>query len=97
MGLGAHPSFPQPTALRWGLVISSLAAAVILVTLVILLRRRNRVAYWVSVILLAVISVGGVLDEVGWADLAFVILTLLPLVFLLATRHWHLKSDGHPA
>jgi hypothetical protein len=73
------------------MAISSLLAAGFLALLVVLLRRRNRIAYWVAVISLAGISVAGTLDEIGLADLAFVIVTILPLVLLLKDRKWYLK------
>jgi hypothetical protein len=91
IGIGMHPSFTQPSVLRWGMAISSLLAAGFLTLLVVLLRRRNRIAYWVAVILLAGISIAGTLDEIGLADLAFVIATILALVLLLKDRNWYLR------
>jgi uncharacterized membrane protein YdcZ (DUF606 family) len=90
IAIGVHPSYIQPTVIRWVMAISALLAAVFLFSLIVLLRKRNHIAYWVTVIVLTAIALATILDQFGLVDLAFVIITILPLVLLLRDRNWHL-------
>ena len=90
--IGFHPSYTQPTVIRWVMAISTLFAAGILFTLVVLLRKRNHIAYWVTIILLIAFILATILDQFGFVDLAFVIITILPLLLLLKNRKWYLHS-----
>ena len=100
--VGAHPSYPEPGTLRWAMAISALLAAAFLGTIVGPAARRNRIAYWAVVFVLAAISVAAIFDQFGVADLAFEIITLLPLALLIRDRNWYLqptrvRSDGNRA
>ena len=90
---GAHPSYEETGTLRWTMAGLSILAAGILVALTGFLRRRSRSAYWLTLALLAITILGALLDEFGPADLAFVIVTILPLTLLLKDRSWYIQLD----
>jgi lysylphosphatidylglycerol synthetase-like protein (DUF2156 family) len=94
---GAHPSYREPGILRWAMAISALLAAGLLLALVRPLARRKHTAYRAAVVLLAAISAAAVFDDFGLADLAFLIITLLPLALLLKDRKWYLEPINSPA
>ena len=52
---------------------------------------RSRLAYWPAVASLAAITLAALLDDLGLADIVFVVLTLLPLTLLLKDRTWYLE------
>ena len=89
--VGAHPSYREASALRWAMAIMALLAAGILGALADLLHRRSRLAYWPAVASLAAITLAALLDDLGLADIVFVVLTLLPLTLLLKDRTWYLE------
>ena len=91
VAIGAHPSYEEAGVLRWAITLLALLAAGILVALAGFLRRRNRLAYWLALALLAAITLADLLDEFGLADLALVIITILPLTLLLKDRSWYLQ------
>ncbi len=93
IAFGAHPSFRESGALRSGLAISAFLLAAFLGALVIALARRNRIAYWTSIALLAAVAMAALFDEFGLADLAFVVITLLPLALLVLDRDAYLQPD----
>jgi hypothetical protein len=88
IGIGVHPSFAQPSVARWGMAITSLFAAGFLTMLAMFLKKRNRIAFWIAVTVLAGMAVAGTLEEIGLADLAFVMVALFPLVLLIKDRNW---------
>src|SRR3990172_4807174 len=88
--VGAHPSYKEASTLRWAMAIMALLAAGTLGALAELFHRRSRLAYWPAVALLAAFTLTALLDDLGLADVVFVVLTLLPLALLLKDRTWYL-------
>lgn len=88
---GIHPSYRQVGSLRWPIALAGVGIACALLALAWLLRATNPLAYWGSVILLAAIVLVGLLDEVGIADVAFLVVTLIPLALLIKDRRWYLR------
>jgi hypothetical protein len=93
---GVHPSFREPSLLRWTMAASAFIAAVILVVFAGLLKRRSRFGYLLTVALLAVMILASLFDDFGLADLLFVLVTLLTLALLLKDRAWYVRPgpDG---
>jgi hypothetical protein len=87
--VGAHPSYEEASVLRWAMATAALLVAGILGTLAGRLQSRSRLVYWLAVTSLAAMTVAAVLDELGPADLVFIIMTLLPLALLLKDRDWY--------
>src|SRR4030065_377436 len=87
--LGAHPSYEGAKALRWAMAITAFLVAGILGALAGRLQRRSRLVYWLAVASLTAVAVAAVFDDLGPADVVFIVITLLPLALLLKDRDWH--------
>ncbi|HLE05232.1 MAG TPA: hypothetical protein VI729_11560 [Anaerolineales bacterium] len=93
IGAGAHPSYPIGSAYHLLMALAALMGTAFLFALAWLLRKPNPLAYWASVAVLAVTILMALFDEVGPADLAFILTTLLPLAFLIKNRSWYLQPS----
>ena len=93
---GAIASIAQPAHLRWGMAGLACACAAALAGLAILLGRRSRVAFFLTVILLAIITVLSVTDQIGLADLVALAVSVVPLGLLLKDRAWYLRRTDAP-
>jgi len=94
IGVGAHPSYPIGSAYHLPMTVAAFMATAVLFVLAWLLRKPNPLAFWASVAVLAVTILIALFDEVGAADLAFILATLLPLAFLIKNRSWYLQPSA---
>jgi len=67
-------------------------AAIILAVLASQLKRPSRLRYWLAVGLLTSMVLVGLFDELGLADLVYLVLTLIPLALLIRDRNWYLRT-----
>lgn len=86
-----HPALPDEPLLRWGMGISAIAAGLMLTGLGILLMKKNRLAYWVILAGLGLMSLANLFDDVGWVDFIVAVISLLPFILLLKDRNWYLS------
>ncbi len=91
---GGIASIADPRALRWVMASLACASAAALAGLAILLSRRNRFAFYLAVILLAIIAVLSITDQIGWVDLASLAVSVIPLALLLKDRAWYLRQQA---
>ena len=95
---GLHPALPDNLVYKVILSIASFGAALVLAGLSALLTRHNRAGYFLTLTFLSMAALVFFLDNVGWVDLAFLVITLLPAALLLKDRNWylhpHLISTG---
>lgn len=77
---------------RWIFAFLALATSAILVTLFFLLRKRVCFAYFIALIVLALLAVLSVTDQVGWWDVFSLLISLIPFVLMLKDRKWYLRS-----
>jgi lysylphosphatidylglycerol synthetase-like protein (DUF2156 family) len=85
---GLHPTIAFDNLINQVMAILSLLCASVLSLLVIFLARRSKLAYWVSVPLLALVAIFSLADELGFADLASFLVSTVALVCLVAGRRW---------
>lgn len=101
VAVGLHPALPDNLVYKVILSIASFGAALVLAGLSVLLTRHNRAGYFLTLTFLSMAALAFFLDNVGWADLAFLAVTLLPAALLLKDRNWylhpHLISTGSPS
>ncbi len=71
-------------------LIAALGAAV-LMALGFLLRKPNPLAYWVGIAFLFGTILMTFFDQVGVADVVFMLINLLPLGLLIRRRSWCLQ------
>jgi hypothetical protein len=88
---GGISSIADLPALRWVMAALAWASAIALAGLAILLSKRIPFAFYLLVILLAVIAVLSITDQIGWVDLASLAISVAPLVLLLKDRAWYLR------
>ena len=92
---GLHPALPEEVYFKWGMTVLSFAAAGVMTALFLLLKKRIRWGWYAAVAALAVSSVLTIFDDVGWIDLAVLVVMLVPLILLIKDRKWYLqKSDS---
>ena len=101
VAVGLHPALPDNFIYKVVLSIASFGAALVLTGLSVLLTRHNRAGYFLTLTFLSMAALAFFLDDVGWVDLAFLAVTLLPAALLLKDRNWylhpHLISTGSPS
>lgn len=68
----------------------------ILVVLGFLITKQSRIAFFLTSGLLLITALLSIFDDFGLADLAFLILNLVPLVLLFKDRGWYLQTKSHP-
>ena len=90
---GGNASIHVP-AVRWVMAGLAWASTAALASLTLLLSRRNRLAYYLAVILLTIIAVLSITDQVGWVDLAALAVSVIPLVLLVKDRAWYLRREA---
>lgn len=89
---GAHPSYAGSHPLRWVMSAMALLAGLALLAFYYFLGKRSRLAYILGVVLLIFILLLTVTDQIGWIDAAVLIITLAPIVLLLANRKWYFNA-----
>jgi len=93
MLLGFHPAPPGSRTAQS--IMSLLAALCGLVLLLLLARlRRSRLAYYLLLLQLGVLGLLTVMDQFGLADLAFLALTIAPLILLVRDRRVYLPGGA---
>ena len=93
VALGAIESIPAGI-IRWGIVILAFGCSAVLTGMVVFLKRRNRLAFYFSTIILAMIAILSITDEFGLPDLVTLLVCLVTLGLLLRERAWYLQTDG---
>lgn len=88
----AHPAMPDDPGIRAMTTFVSFFIAAAFLIMGIFLARQNRWAYQVTLFSLGVFILVTFLDEVGWADLAFIGLCVLGLGLLLKERKWFMRQ-----
>jgi len=91
VALRAHPALPAAPLVRAAMALTAFAAAGLLAGLCLLLARRSRAAYYPAIAFLSVAALLGLFDDFGLADLAALIIALLPVLLLLKDRDWYLR------
>ena len=88
-----HPAFPVEPLLRWRLGITAIAGGLVMAILGYLLLKNKRLAYWVVLGGLAMMSLVNLLDDVGWVDVMVALISLLPFILLIKDWHWYLQRQ----
>jgi|GEM_PF-867599 len=92
IAINAHPGLPDMPEMKGILAILSIAIAIILMVLTIFLFRQIRIAFFLSLVFFGISAFLTIFDDVGLADLVFVVICLIPVVLLIKDRAWYLQS-----
>ncbi len=87
-----HPAMPDLPVYRAVMGTLGLLGAVVLAALFLLLRNRMKWGYVLALSIFAGLAVLTFLDDVGWADAAFLVIVVIPLVLLIKDRRWYLSN-----
>jgi lysylphosphatidylglycerol synthetase-like protein (DUF2156 family) len=91
--MGIHPSIGFDSLVTKVIAVLALLSGAVLAVLVFFLWRGSKLAYWVSVPLLALIAILSLADEIGFADVASFAIAAAALACLIAGRRWFFKRD----
>jgi hypothetical protein len=86
-----HPALPNQTIIKWTLAILSFIAFAILLVLFVLLIKRNKIAYFLTLGFLVASSILIVFDDIGWIDIAVLVVNIAPIILLIIYRNWYLQ------
>jgi hypothetical protein len=89
---GSHPSMPATPFVRWGVSALALGCAVCLAGLARLLMRPSKWTFWAAESVLVLLGLATIVDQVGWVDMVFLVITLLPALLLLKDRTWYMRA-----
>ena len=98
-----HPAIPDLPGLKLGLAIISFVIVAFLGVVTFLLRRHNPAAYYLALIFFIGTSILTIFDNIGWADVAFLVISVVPILLLFVDRKWYLppkwkeKEDNQSA
>jgi len=59
-------------------------------------KKRNRIAYFIALVLLFITSLPTIFDQFGLVDLGILVINIVPFIFLIEDRAWYLKAKPHP-
>ena len=83
IGLDIHPGLPDMPGMKTVLAILSIAIALILLGLTFFVWKHKRAAYYLILTFFLVTSILTIFDDIGWADLVFLFISLMPVVLLI--------------
>ncbi|MBA4385305.1 MAG: hypothetical protein C0410_11260 [Anaerolinea sp.] len=92
IALGLHPTYSRMGGFQWIIAGMSLVPGIIFVVLWVLLRKHWKPAWYLAVIALALMTLAGIFDQIGWVDVLVMLGSAIPLVLLFIDRKWYLKT-----
>lgn len=99
VGTNLHPAMPAEPLVRWGMAGASLVAGLVLGLLAFSLSKRMKFAWYLALIGFSGLVVLTIADDVGWVDILYIVIALIPLILLIRDRKWYLgevKNGDHP-
>ncbi|KAA3647191.1 MAG: hypothetical protein DWQ07_06740 [Chloroflexi bacterium] len=96
LATGLHPAPPESDFAQMMMAIMSIGTAAVMMGLVLFLQRRNRLAYWLTLALLAFLFIMTIVDQVGLVDVIVLVLHLVPFILLLKERGWYMQPVSGP-
>jgi lysylphosphatidylglycerol synthetase-like protein (DUF2156 family) len=86
----AHPALSVPLLVKVIMAFLSFTVAAVLVSLFVFLGRQSRVAYLLTLLLFILTILITFFDDIGWADIFFLLLNIVPFLLLIKDRRWYL-------
>jgi predicted membrane channel-forming protein YqfA (hemolysin III family) len=93
IAFNAHPGIPDMPEMKGILAILSIAIAGTLLLLTFFLFKQIRIAFYLTLIFFAIAAFLTIFDDVGLADVVFVVICLIPVVLLIKDRAWYLQVN----
>ncbi len=95
VAVGAHPALPVSPLIKGLMASLAFITAGILLALLAFLGKRSRVAYYLTLCLLVVISILTIFDDFGLADFVVLIINIAPFILLIKDRAWYLQERSN--
>lgn len=92
IALDIHPAPAESPAMKTGMAIISIIISALLLVFTFFLYRHNRMVYYYSLAFFIFTSILTVFDDFGVADLAFLIISIVPIILLLKDRRWYIQD-----
>jgi len=86
------PGLPDLPQMKGILAILSIAIAGILLALTFFLFKRSRTSYFLTLAFFGITSILTIFDDVGLADIVFLLISLIPILLLIKDRSWYLQT-----
>jgi lysylphosphatidylglycerol synthetase-like protein (DUF2156 family) len=90
----AHPALSVPPLIKGIFAFLSFVMALLLAVLLVFLGRRSRTAYFLSLLLFVATILITFFDDVGWVDIFFLLVNVIPFILLIKDRKWYLAKDS---
>ena len=87
-----HPALPYLEGIQWMMSMVSLFIGIFLLGSIFFLRNRSRPAYFLTIVLLASVSILTIMDDFGLVDLVVLLINFIPFILLVKDRDWYLGS-----
>jgi hypothetical protein len=94
IAIDAHPGLPDMPQMKGILAILSIAIAGILLLLTFFLFKQIRIAFYLTLIFFGISAFLTIFDDVGLADVVFLVICLIPVVLLIKDRVWYLQTKA---
>ncbi len=86
------PGLPDLPQMKYILAVLSIVIAGILLGLTFFLCKSSRTAFYLTLAFFGITSILGIFDDVGLSDIAFLIISLIPIILLVKDRVWYLQT-----
>jgi lysylphosphatidylglycerol synthetase-like protein (DUF2156 family) len=94
---GAYPGLPDDPTVRFVMAGLAFGCGCVLAGLTRALANRGRIAYYLVTALLALLAVLSIADDIGWADLLYLAMVVVPLILMIKDRSWYLRKEAGDA
>lgn len=94
IAVNAHPGLPDMPEMKGILAVLSIAIAGILMLLTLFLFKQINIAFYLTLIFFGIAALLTIFDDVGLADVVFVIICLIPIFLLIKDRKWYLQANA---
>lgn len=91
---GWHSGVPEDAALKWIMMLGMFGGTIVLALCYLLLAKRRRLAFFITLVVLALIMAMTIFDQVGWIDLVMLLITFIPFALLILGRRWFLQKKA---
>jgi LPXTG-motif cell wall-anchored protein len=93
IALNALPGLAELPDTNGILAILSIAVGGILLALTFFLYKQSRNAFFLTVAFFVFTSILVIFDDVGLADVIFIVISLIPVILLIKDRAWYLRQS----
>ena len=87
-----HSAIPDLPGMKLGLSIISFVIVIFLLGLTYQVWKHNRTAYYLMIAFFILTSILTIFDDLGLADILFLVISMIPVILLIRNRAWYLQA-----